>query len=289
MGIDTPDILIQDIGDADLQYLYYDGDGPPIIMMHATGFLPWLWHPIARYLSEKYKIIAPYFCDHRVIEPEQGGLNWMTLADDLCMLCKRLEIDRPLLVGHSMGATVMTIANATHSSIARRMIIIEPIFLPEDFYRAQITVEQHPLASKSIKRRKSWEDAVAAREYLRSKKLFAKWDDEMLDLYIRYGMIEGDTGGLQLACSPQREASLFMGGMQYDPWPLLSKVSCPVLVLEGEKSENRQFIDLKRATSLFPRGYYQLVRRAGHLIPMEQPRETARIIDEFFCRELPVD
>jgi lipase len=289
MGVDTPEILTQDIGDADLQYLYYNGDGPTIIMMHATGFLPWLWHPLARDLSGKYKIIAPYFCDHRVIEPEMGGLNWMTLADDLCMLCKRLGIDRPLLVGHSMGATVMAIANATHGSIARRMVIIEPIFLPEDFYRVQITVEQHPLASKSIKRRKSWENAVAAREYLRSKKLFAKWDDEMLDLYIRYGMVEGDTGGLQLACSPQREASLFMGGMQYDPWPLLSQVSCPVLVLEGEESENRQFIDLKRATSLFPRGYYQLVRGAGHLIPMEQPRETTRIIDEFFGRELPVE
>jgi lipase len=287
MKIEKPELCSQDIGDACLQYLSYGDEGPAIVFMHATGFLPWLWHPIARELSESYRIIAPYFCDHRKTEPEMGGLSWMTLADDLCALCQGLGLEHPYLVGHSMGATVMTIANATHGSIAERMIIIEPIFLPEDFYRVRIGVEDHPLASKSIRRRDQWEGVSAAKEYLRSKALFRKWDDEMLDLYIRFGMSESETGGLQLSCSPRREASLFMGGMQYDPWPLLPKVTCPVLVLEGEESENRQFIDLRRAASLFPRGFHRLVRGAGHLVPMEKPAEIIEIIGNFFAEEMP--
>jgi pimeloyl-ACP methyl ester carboxylesterase len=91
-----------------------------------------------------------------------------------------------------------------------------------------------------------------------------------------------DAGGLRLACSPLREASLFMGGMQYDPWPLLPKVTCPALVLEGEVSENRAYIDLKKATSMFPRGPYRLVSGAGHLIPQEKPLESLGIIQDFF-------
>lgn len=279
-----PSVNVCKIGDTEIQYLLYEGGGPTVMMLHATGFLPWLWHPIARGLSGEYRIIAPYFCDHRHAEPEDGGLSWMILAEDLCRFCEEMRIEHPLLVGHSMGATVMTIANAVHGAPAERMVIIEPIFLPEDFYRMKIAVEQHPLASKSIKRRNHWENRDEARKYLRSRALFKNWDDEMLDLYLDHGMVGAGGEGLSLACSPRREASLFMGGMQYDPWPLLPKLVCPVLVVEGEESENRQFIDLKKAVSLMPRGEYASVPGAGHLIPMEKPVETGEIIRKFFSR-----
>ena len=277
-----PQLVRQNIGDVDVEYLLYDGDGPTILFLHATGFLPWLWHPVARRLCGEYRIIAPYFCDHREEEPEEGGLPWAVLAQDLCDLCKRLDLNDPYLVGHSMGATVITLAAALFENSARRMVLIEPIYLPEQVYSMDLQVEQHPLASRSIKRRNHWADRREAREYLRSKQLFANWDEEALSLYLDYGMVQGETGGLSLACHPRREASLFMGGGHYDPWPLLEKISCPVLVVEGEKSENRPFIDLHKAVSLFPKGEYRMVEGAGHLIPMEQPEETSQLINEFF-------
>lgn len=275
-----PEILTRDIGDASVQYLHYPGDGPVIIMLHATGFLPWLWHPIARELAGQFRVIAPYFCDHRHAEPEEG-LEWLQLADDLCRFCTGLSIEKPFLVGHSMGATVMTLAEAIHGPVAEKMIIIEPIFLPGDLYKMNMTVEQHPLAAKSIKRKNSWNGEDDARQYLRSRPLFKNWDDEMLELYIRYGMVPGETGGLSLACHPRREAALFMGSVKYDPWPLLPRVRCPVLVLEGETSENRHFIDLGNAASSFPRGEHRIVKGAGHLVPMEKPGETTEIIRDF--------
>jgi pimeloyl-ACP methyl ester carboxylesterase len=279
-----PTIRSQDIGDAELQYLFYEGEGPTLILLHATGFLPWLWHPIARELSDSFTIIAPYFCDHRETDPAKGGLSWMRLADDLCRLCDRLNIDHPFLAGHSMGATVMAMAEAVYGPKAAGMILIEPIFLPQDFYKIQISVEEHPLAGKSVKRRNYWEDASQARKYLKSRELFKHWDDEMLDLYIKYGMVPGETGGLQLICAPQKEASLFMGGMPYDPWPMLPKVACPVKVIEGQNSANRAVIDLKKAVSMFPRASYQLIPDAGHLIPMERPSEMIHIISDFFSQ-----
>lgn len=277
-----PSVMKQDIGDAELSYLLYEGDGPTIVLMHATGFLPWLWHPIARELTPEWRIIAPYFCDHRESDPEKGGLSWLTIAEDLANLCKELGLDRPFMVGHSMGATVITMANSAVGLETQGLIFFEPIFLPEDFYKIQITVDNHPLASKAIRRKDLWSDRNEALSYLRSKALFKNWDEEMLDLYITYGMKSLDAGGLQLACSPKREASLFMGGSRYNPWPLLSKVSCPTLVIEGEESENRAFIDLKKATRMFAQGTYTLVNGAGHLIPQEKPKESIEIIRSFF-------
>lgn len=278
----VPRVLTADIGDIDLSYLLYEGDGPTVILLHATGFLPWLWHPIARELAPRWRVIAPYFCDHRESDPHEGGLNWMTVAQDLAAFCRTLGIERPAMVGHSMGATVITIAHAAFELDSRGLVLFEPIFLPEDFYKTRITVDLHPLASKAIRRRDTWSGTDEAHAYLRSKAMFKNWDEEMLDLYVEYGMRRIDAGGLQLACSPVREASLFMGGMQYDPWPLLPKVSCPTLVLEGELSENRSFIDLKKATSLMRQATYTMVSGAGHLIPQEKPKESLEILQEFF-------
>lgn len=279
-----PRVMKQDIGDAELSYLLYDGDGPALVLLHATGFLPWLWHPIARELAPECRIIAPYFCDHRESDPEKGGLSWLVIAEDLAHLCQALDLDRPCMVGHSMGATVITMANGAFGLDARGLILFEPIFLPEDFYKVQMPIDSHPLASKAIRRKDFWSDRQEALAYLRSKALFKNWDEEMLDLYITYGMKSLDAGGLQLACSPQREASLFMGGAHYNPWPILSKVTCPTLVLEGEMSENRAFINLPKATRMFAQGAYKLVHGAGHLIPQEKPGESLEIIRSFIGR-----
>jgi len=277
-----PELREQNIGEVNLQYLFYEGTGPTILMLHATGFLPWLWHPIAKNLVPSFTVMAPYFCDHRVTEPEEGGLNWMTLAQDIARFCEELPVEAPLLVGHSMGATVLTIADALYDINARGLILIEPIFLPRDFYGIELHIEDHPLASKSIRRRNHWDDREEALGYLKSRPLFKEWDEEMLRIYIEHGMTSTETEGLELTCSPTREASLFMGGIHYDPWPIIPRIECPVLVLEGEKSENRSYINLKKATSLFPRGAHVLIPEAGHLIPMEQPGKITDIIINYF-------
>jgi len=273
------------IGDTSIEYLHYPSDGPDLLMLHATGFLPWLWHPIAKTLASSYNIVAPYFCDHRSSTPEDGGLGWDILAEDLYKFCSNLKLKIPYVAGHSMGGTVITLCAAAHKIKPAGMILIEPIFLPEISYDMKITVDQHPLASKSIKRRSEWSSSEEALSYLKSRKLFSKWDGEMLDLYMKYGMITGDGGGLTLACSPRKEASLFMGGNARNPWPLLKEINCPVLVVEGETSDNKPFIDLKKAAAQFHHGTYFEVKNAGHLIPMEQPQTITELINKFCSGE----
>jgi len=273
------------VAETEISYLLYEGDGPTLIMLHATGFSPWLWHPVARDLADRYRIIAPYFCDHREADPEMGGVSWVQLAADLVEFCERLEIETPLVIGHSMGGAILTIAAGLLGLRPGRMMLIEPIFLPEELYTITIQVKDHPLAGKSIRRRNSWSDRDEARTYLKAKPLFRTWNKEVLELYIHYGIVPGNGGGFSLACPPRQEASLFMGSMAYDPWPLMPKIDCPVLVLEGEHTENRGIIDFRKAARSFPQGRYLLIEGAGHLIPMEKPELTVSLIRRFFGEE----
>ena len=281
MKYDQPETRSQDIGDAQVQYLLYPGSEPTIILLHATGFMPWLWHPIAGKLAGAHRIIAPYFCDHRIAPLEDGGLSWITLARDLAELCRRMKIERPVLVGHSMGATVMVFAQTMYGLGAAGMILIEPIFFPETYYRMNAGVEDHPLASKSLRRRNRWNDSADMKAYLKTKPLFSRWEEEFLDLYIAHGTVESETFGLELTCPPTREAALFMGGMSCDPWPLLPKIQCPTMIIEGAESGNRQYIDLVGATAKIPNGRFKRIDDAGHLIPMEKSGEILSTISEF--------
>lgn len=278
---DEPTLLVQNIGDSELQFLNYDNSGPCILLLHAAGFLPWLWHPVARRLCSHYRVVAPYFCDHRDSDLNAGGLSWMQMAEDLYRLCDRIEPDRLFVVGHSMGASVATLAEAACGPRAEAMILIEPIYMPAPFYEAPGRVETHPLAAKALKRKNRWQSRDEAKAYLKTKTLFSDWDSEVMALYTRYGMAESAGGGIELTCHPAREAALFLGGQNRNPWPELGRIQCPVLVLEGENSGNRELIDLKKAATAFPNGRHRLVRGAGHLIPMEKPGEIAEIILDF--------
>lgn len=279
---DIPPLKMHDVGNAQLPYLYYEGEPPQILFAHATGFLPWLWHPIIEELAPHHQAWAPYICNYRDCDPERG-LGWDMIARDLISFCSSQNILDNLAVGHSMGATVLTIASALFGLQPRGMILIEPIFLPEEFYLMDIKLKDHPLASQSIKRKNSWKDENAALDYLKSKSLFAGWDEQMLQFYLQYGMEKQAEGDLKLTCAPRNEAALFMGGKTTDPWPLLEKLKCPVLILEGENSTNKEFIDLKKAVSMLREGRYLSIPDAGHLIPMQKPKEVAKIIKEFLA------
>ncbi|MBI9078019.1 MAG: alpha/beta hydrolase [Desulfatibacillum sp.] len=283
MSCDFKEYKKADIGDARVEYLEYPGNGPSLIMLHATGFLPWVWHPVARDLSCDYNVLAPFFCKHREPDMENGGLGWKVLARDLAKLFQTLDIPKPYyLVGHSMGGAIATLATTLFGLQPEAMVLIEPIIVPEAYYTIKPTLEQHPLASKSIKRRNHWENRQEAREYLLSKKFFASWNPEVLDLYLEYAIVKS-RDGLTLACQPEKEAALFLGSSQENPWPLLKNVDCPVLVLEGETTENKGFISFEKIAAAFPKGKFGMVKNTGHLIPMERPQKTQDLIRNFFA------
>lgn len=276
-----PETRTEDVEGAALQYLLYAGGEPTILLQHATGFLPWLWHPIARELAGTHRVIAPYFCDHREIDLDKGGLAWGLLAEDLAGLCRHLQLKSPILVGHSMGATVMAMAEALFGIGAGGMILIEPIFFPGEFYRSRRVVEELPLVSRALKRRNQWNDAAEVKAYLKTKDLFANWEEEFLDLYVEHGTVKRNDFGLELTCPPQKEAAILMGGVAQNPWPLIPRVGCPVLVLEGMQSDVGKMVNFADAASQFKIGRLRRIAGAGHLIPMERPKETLAIITEF--------
>ena len=147
-----------------------------------------------------------------------------------------------------MGATVSTIAASLFGVRPRGLFLIEPIFLPEEFYSLTPSVEGHPLASKSIKRLNYWQSEQDAHAYLKSRSFFTTWDEEILHLYKRFGMEKMPEGDMRLACSPESEAAMFMGGWCCNPWPLLERSAVRRSCSKGRRA-GVDFVDLHRAVA----------------------------------------
>jgi pimeloyl-ACP methyl ester carboxylesterase len=279
-----PELLSQEVGDATLNYVRFPGDGPTLVAAHAAGFVPWLWGPVANELAGKCEIIAPCFYGYRKLEPS-GAFSWLQMATDLTNLCEQLNLKNPFLMGHSMGGVVVSIAKGAVGLPAPKMLLFEPMFLPEHFHQPNFKMEDEPLALQSLRRKNHWEDEQAVREYLLGKELFQSWDPEALEVYIQFGFVPAKDGGLKLACSPEQEASHYLGGRCYNPWPMMRTIQCPVLVVEGEKSVGRDEVNFKQVSDTFPNGKHILVKDAGHLIVQEMPKVAAQLIRDFLLKD----
>ena len=70
-------------------------------------------------------------------------------------------------------------------------------------------------------------------------------------------------------------------------WDLVPSITCPALVVRGEKSNILSTELAARFASLLPRaGGVHTVLGAGHMVALDQPRRLADAIDDFFSTVL---
>lgn len=83
------------------------GQGQPVILLHGLASNARIWELTAPYLADAgFDLIAPDQRGHGLTDKPDGDLGFTTYTRDLLALITSLELDRPILVGHSWGASV---------------------------------------------------------------------------------------------------------------------------------------------------------------------------------------
>lgn len=116
------------------------GEGVPIVLLHGLGLTGALWNRVRDGFGPGYQLIL---VDLRAAgatrEIESDELSLKRWSDDLAGLLAALEVERPVLVGHSLGASIalkyalelpddvrglaLIGADATLSNLAPRMLL----------------------------------------------------------------------------------------------------------------------------------------------------------------------
>ena len=102
------------------------GEGPDLVMVHGlTGNLA-VWHlQIVPALSEHFRVLTYDLRGHGHSDTPATGYSLDSMADDLLELLDALEIERPLIAGHSYGADIALYHALAHPERVREVIAIE--------------------------------------------------------------------------------------------------------------------------------------------------------------------
>ena len=86
------------------------GDGPALIILHGLFGSARNWSTVARSLAASHRVIALDLRNHGA-SPWAETMTYAEMADDVAQFIAAARLDRPSIVGHSMGGKVaMTLA-----------------------------------------------------------------------------------------------------------------------------------------------------------------------------------
>ncbi len=280
--IDLPERGVQ------LSVLDWGGDGPPLLLSHATGFCAALWEPVALELRGNFRVIGFDARGHGdASKPEhEGAYAWNEFVDDLRALVAELRARWQLPsfaygIGHSFGGTVILAAAASDPHLLGRIALVDPVIMPiaaADIERLRASTNNN-MAEIARKRRSLWPSRDVARESWSKKPPFQSWRPASLEIYLEHAMRSRDDDQAELKCSGEIEARVYEGIHGILPFEVAEKLTIPGLLIRAAEGSfplevYQQLVELAADLSL--------TELAGdHLLPMVNPDGLSALLNAF--------
>jgi pimeloyl-ACP methyl ester carboxylesterase len=263
-----------------LHYLDWGGDGPPIAIVHATGFLARVYRPIAEALQTLGHVLSYDQAGHgdsERLRPEE--VSWYRTADELEGFLIKMELKEVRAFGHSAGATAIAAVASRRPDLIARAVLVEPVIIDP----ADPRERPNDLYERTLKRKPSFDSFDAMYANFASKPPYSTWRPDVLRDYCEYGTYETADGRRVLKCPPEIEARLYQTARDFDGLSRLLKVKTPALVAFGEKSDSPG-IDFAPRIDDGATRHTIVIPNGGHLVPMEMPVEVAALARDFLGR-----
>jgi pimeloyl-ACP methyl ester carboxylesterase len=276
-----PPSNLVDVNGYRLHYLDWGGDGPPIIIAHATGFLGAVYRPIALALRSIGHVFTYDQRGHGDSQrPDLADISWDATADGLEGLLAVLGLHAVRAFGHSAGGTAVAAVAARRPDLIRQAMLVEPVIVDPGDPRER----PNELYERTHKRKPGFSSLAAMRERLAGKPPYSTWDPAVFADYCEYGTRPGAEGGRLLKCEPVVEARFYQTARDFDGLSCILRCSIPTLIVFGGKSDSPGIEFGARITEDAPHRRVVVVPNGGHLVPMEQPALIAQMAVEFFAR-----
>ena len=269
-------------GGVEIATWHYGGEGPPLLLAHATGFHGRCWIPFAAALADRFDVWA---LDHRGHgasgkSPDGRYDDWSLMVDDLLAVLDAVDLEGWRGFGHSLGGALLVLAETRRPGTFAGISCFEPVVVPPDLFSGVAPTQGPRLNEVARKRRASFPSKRAAWDNYRSKLPFSRFDPEVLAAYVEFGFVDEPNGHASLACAPTEEASVYEGAATSGAWNSLPSLRPPATVLGGGESNDPMNSIVERIARQIPRGAALRVPGVDHFGPFEEPAKVAEIAAE---------
>jgi esterase len=263
------------IGTTRLHYLDWGGSGAPILFLHGGGLNAHTWDCVALMLSDRYRCIA---LDQR----GHGDSEWSPVLDyrfgahvgDIEGFIETTRLERPMLVGQSMGG-LNSIAYATrHSDQMRAMVIVD------------VAPEVSSWGAERIRAFTATPELDSPEAFLeRAVKFNPIRDPAVLRRSLYYNLRETPAGKWAFKHDQRIRSEEGMRSFTEDRQRLaseLSKIRCPTLVVRGALSDILTDDTAEKFARSLLDGRWARVENSGHNVQGDNPRGLLDAMLAFF-------
>src|SRR5512147_2692496 len=113
------------ISGASFHYVRTGGAKPPLVLAHGFSDNGMCWLPVARDLEAEFDVILPDARGHGKSQRVQPGER-VDHPADLAGIIRELGLEKPIVGGHSMGASTAAALAAEHPELVRALILEDP-------------------------------------------------------------------------------------------------------------------------------------------------------------------
>jgi esterase len=100
------------------------GSGPPLVVLHGLFGSSGNWRGIARELAATHSVFCVDLRNHGA-SPWADSMDYVEMADDVLQLIERLGLDRPTVMGHSMGGKTALALALRYPRRVGRLIVVD--------------------------------------------------------------------------------------------------------------------------------------------------------------------
>jgi pimeloyl-ACP methyl ester carboxylesterase len=271
-----------------LQIATYDfgGDGPDLLLAHATGFCAGVFIPMARHLAADFHCWGIDLRAHgRSDSPPDRDFSWSGFGIDVLTAIDHLGLDRPFGFGHSCGGASVLLAEESLPGSFRALYCYEPVVfagVPPELQGG------NGMSEAARRRRETFPSPTDAFLNFSSKPPFDDLDPDALQAYVDYGFetVPPEEGGdgetIRLLCRREDEAEVYAPAPHHDAFAHLGEIGCQVRLTAGERTGPADNFFLQANAERIPASTIEVMPGIGHFGPLQRPdRVAASIIGAF--------
>ena len=263
-----------------------DGGGTPLVFAHATGFHGRVWDAII----SRFPDHPAHAIDLRGHGQSRAGPieDWRLLSSDVADVLAQVDLIGAIGIGHSMGAHTLLQVAADAPERFSRLVLFDPVILAPEFYAPGPPLYTAENPHPTIYRKRDFASADAMIERFRSRDPYDLFDARVFEDYCRHGLTQAASGeGLELACAPEVEASVYASSRSNAGVLEAAKtVDIPVLVVRAQHTSLNDFKSSPTWPELaaqLPQGTDLYRPDMTHFHPFQDPADAARIIAEWIA------
>jgi pimeloyl-ACP methyl ester carboxylesterase len=254
-----------------LHYTRTGGAKPPVVLAHGFSDDGLCWTPVAEALEAEYDVIMVDARGHGRSEAPEQGYGSVEQAEDLRGVIAALELQRPPVLGHSMGAATTLVLAGTYPDVPGAILLEDP---PARWMPGSERSPSNPEWQARMRtqitefKRKTREELIAEQ---RAKT--PGWSEAEL----------GPWADSKLRLSPN--VINRSGAAEVDWQALLRRITCPALLITADPAQGA-IVSEESATALrelVPQLRVAHVPGAGHSIRRDQFGRYIEIVRAFLA------